>query len=315
MFDLTTVGEGQIRLTVHSGERLVNANALRMTAACSEANVSGLLSQLGRSTSWCSKMPAGELASRVLQEFRSVGVDMSNMIRVPEGRVALYFMEPGKPPMPSKVIYDRLHTPFRDISIDEVDWENLLDTRVVFVTGITAALTENTAKFVRHFCEQAKERDIKVVLDVNYRSLLWSAEQAREVLEPIARMSTLLFVSRKDAQTVFGMPDIEGIEVCKKTREMLEVPTVVSTDGTNGVYLADDLGEEIYNVTQVPVVDRPGAGDSFVAGTIHGFLDNDVRSGVRYGLRVSKYALTHHGDLTRISPNELNIPTTTDIIR
>lgn len=315
MFDLTTVGEGQIRLTVHSGERLVNANALRMTAACSEANVSGLLSQLGRSTSWCSKMPAGELASRVLQEFRSVGVDMSNMIRVPEGRVALYFMEPGKPPMPSRVIYDRLHTPFRDISINEVNWENLLNTRVVFVTGITAALTENTAKFVRHFCERAKERGIKVVLDVNYRSLLWSAEEAREVLEPIARMSTLLFVSRKDAQTVFGMPDIEGIEVCKKTREMLEVPIVVSTDGTNGVYLADDLGEEIYNVTQVPVVDRPGAGDSFVAGTIHGFLDDDVRSGVRYGLRVSKYALTHHGDLTRISPNELNIPTTTDIIR
>lgn len=315
MFDLTTVGEGQIRLTVHTGERLVNANALRMTAACSEANVSGLLSQLGRATSWCSKMPAGELASRVLQEFRSVGVDMSNMIRVPEGRVALYFMEPGKPPMPSKVIYDRLHTPFRDISIDEVDWENLLNTRVVFVTGITAALTENTAKFVRYFCERAKERGIKVVLDVNYRSLLWSAEEAREVLEPIARMSTLLFVSRKDAQTVFGMPDIAGIEVCKKTREKLEVPTVVSTDGTNGVYLADELGEEIYNVTQVPVVDRPGAGDSFVAGTIHGFLDDDVRAGVRYGLRVSKYALTHHGDLTRISPNELNIPTTTDIIR
>lgn len=315
MFDLTTVGEGQIRLTVHSGERLVNANALRMTAACSEANVSGLLAQLGRSTSWCSKMPAGELASRVIQEFRSVGVDMSNMIRVPEGRVALYFMEPGKPPMPSKVIYDRLHTPFRDITIDEVDLENLLDTRVVFVTGITAALTENTAKFVHYFCERAKERGIKVILDVNYRSLLWSAEQAREVLEPIARMSTLLFVSRKDAQTVFGMPGIEGIEVCKKIREMLGVPTVVSTDGTNGVYLADELGEEFYNVTQVPVVDRPGAGDSFVAGTIHGFLDDDVRSGVRYGLRVSKYALTHHGDLTRISPNELNIPTTTDIIR
>ena len=62
-------------------------------------------------------------------------------------------------------------------------------------------------------------------------------------------------------------------------------------------------------------MDRPGAGDSFVAGCIHGFLDGDIRAGVGYGQRVSKFALTHHGDLTRISPSELAIPTTTDIIR
>ena len=36
MFDLTTIGEGQIRLTVPQGERLSNTRQLRMTAACSE---------------------------------------------------------------------------------------------------------------------------------------------------------------------------------------------------------------------------------------------------------------------------------------
>ena len=65
----------------------------------------------------------------------------------------------------------------------------------------------------------------------------------------------------------------------------------------------------------VPVIDRPGAGDSFVAATLHGFLGGDVRQRIGYGLRVSKYALTHHGDLTHITPSELAIPTTTDIIR
>ena len=109
MFDLTTIGEGQIRLTVPQGERLSNTRQLRMTAACSEANVAGLLSQLGRHTSWCSVLPHSDLAERCISEFRSVGVDMSNMIRVPEGRVALYFMEPGEPPMPSRVKIGRAH--------------------------------------------------------------------------------------------------------------------------------------------------------------------------------------------------------------
>lgn len=53
----------------------------------------------------------------------------------------------------------------------------------------------------------------------------------------------------------------------------------------------------------------------FVAATLHGFLGGDVSQGISYGLRVSKYALTHHGDLTHITPSELAIPTTTDIIR
>ena len=65
----------------------------------------------------------------------------------------------------------------------------------------------------------------------------------------------------------------------------------------------------------MPVLDRPGGGDSFVAGTLHGFLAGDVAQGIRYGQRTSAFALTHYGDLTRLSPSELDIPTTTDIVR
>ena len=65
-YDLTTIGEGQIRLTCERGDRLATARSLRMTAAGSEANVSGLLSELGRSTAWATKLPKGSwpIASR-----------------------------------------------------------------------------------------------------------------------------------------------------------------------------------------------------------------------------------------------------------
>ena len=57
-YDLTTIGEGQIRLTCERGDRLATARSLRMTAAGSEANVAGLLSELGRATAWTTKLPA-----------------------------------------------------------------------------------------------------------------------------------------------------------------------------------------------------------------------------------------------------------------
>lgn len=314
-YDLSTIGEGQIRLTCHKGDRLVNASQLRMNAACSEANVAGLLSQLGRRTSWASVMPRGELSERVINEFRSVGVDVSNIVMTETGRVALYFMEPGEYPMPAKVTYDREHTPFRDFALEDLDWDTMLDTRMVFVTGITAALTDKSAAAVKHFVEEAAARGIQIALDVNYRSLLWGPARAREVLEPLARLSTIVFCSRRDAEAVFGLHGT-GPEVCAALRRHLEINTVVSTDQIDGVYLSDaDHGEKEFEVTKVPVLDRPGAGDAFVAGTLHGCLQGDVMRGIQYGQRTSAYALTHYGDLTRVSRAELDIPTTTDIMR
>ena len=190
----------------------------------------------------------------------------------------------------------------------------MLDARLVFVTGITAALTENTARVVGYFVDKAAERGIDVALDVNYRSLLWDADSARRVLEPIARKSSIVFCSRSDGTRVFGIPG-DGMTVCRTLREAFDVPVVVSTDQINGVYLSTAEKDRRFEVVQVPVVDRPGAGDSFVAGTLHGFLDGDVEAGIGYGLRTSSYALTHYGDLTHVAPHELDLPTTTDILR
>ena len=313
-YDLTTIGEGQIRLTCERGDRLATARSLRMTAAGSEANVSGLLSELGRSTAWATKLPRGELADRIALEYSAVGVDMSHVVLADEGRVALYFLEPGEFPLPGKVTYDRQYTPFRSITPDDFDWDALLDTRVVFLTGITAALTPQTAAVVRYAADAAHDRGVDVALDVNFRSLLWSGEQARDVLGPIARRAAILFCSRSDAGIVFGIEG-EGADVCHALREETGVPTVVSTDGRAGTYLSTARTERVFEIKSVPVIDRPGAGDSFVAGTLHGWLDGDVERGIEMGTKVAQLALTHHGDLTHVRPGELLALHGSDIVR
>ena len=313
-YDLTTIGEGQIRLTCERGDRLATARSLRMTAAGSEANVAGLLAELGRSTAWATKLPRGELADRIALEYSAVGVDMSRIVMADEGRVALYFLEPGEFPLPGKVTYDRQYTPFRSIVPEEFDWDALLDTRVVFLTGITAALTPETARVVRYCADAACERGVDVALDVNFRSLLWDGDQARTVLEPIARRAAILFCSRSDAGIVFGIEG-EGADVCHALREEMGVPTVVSTDGRAGTYLSTARTERVFEIKSVPVIDRPGAGDSFVAGTIHGWLDGDVERGIEMGTKVAQLALTHHGDLTHVRPGELLALHGSDIVR
>lgn len=313
-YDLTTLGEAQIRLTVPSGDRLSTARELRLTPAGSEANVAAVLAQLQRRTAFASVVPKGDLALRFMGEYRAVGVDLSHVVRTPEGRIALYFMEPGDPPMPATVTYDREYTPFRDITPDTFDWDALLDTEVLLVTGITAALTQNTADVVAYAVERAHAQGVRVALDVNHRTKLWTPERAAFVLGPLLDKVAILFCSATDGRTVFGIHG-SGPEVNQRLHSAAGVQHVVSTDGTLGVYYTGPEGSERFDVAPVKVIDRPGAGDAFVAGTLHGYLDGDVVSGIHYGLRTSKYALTHYGDLTHITPAELEIPTTTDILR
>lgn len=313
-YDLTTFGEAQIRLTVPRGDRLATCNELRLSPAGSEANVAGLLAQLQRRTAFASVVPKSDLGLRFMQEYRAVGIDLSHVVRVDEGRMALYFMEPGEYPLPAKVTYDRLHTHFRDITPDTFDWDALLNTRLLFVTGITAALTDNTAKTVTFAVEEAARRGVKVALDVNYRGLLWSPDRARTVLEPLLDKVSILFCSRADAVKVFGAQG-DGPTVNSWLRDTYQLDHVVSTDQIAGVYYSGVEGQGVFEVQPVPVVDRPGAGDAFVGGTLHGYLDSNVLCGIDYGLRTSKLALTHHGDLTHVTPAELEIPTSTDILR
>ncbi|MFT3970572.1 MAG: PfkB family carbohydrate kinase [Micropruina sp.] len=126
--------------------------------------------------------------------------------------------------------------------------------------------------------------------------------------------TSILFCSRLDGVKVFDMTG-DGPSVNAMLRQRYGLDHVVSTDSTAGVYYSGIEGQQVFEVEGVTVVDRPGAGDSFVGGTLHGYLDDDVLEGINYGLRTSKFALTHHGDLTHVTAAELAIPTSTDIVR
>jgi 2-dehydro-3-deoxygluconokinase len=313
-YDLTTFGEGQLRFTVLPGARLSDARSLRVCAAGSEANVAGLLAQVGRTTAWSTILPDGDLGERVLGEYRSAGVDLRHVVRRPGGRVATYYLEPAAGGLPARVAYDREGTALRTATPDDFDWDALLDTRCLFVTGITAALTDATAELVHFAVGAAASRGIPVALDVNHRTTLWSPDRARRVLEPLFERVWTVFCSRRDAKAVFGI-DGEGAEVARELRRRSWATHVVTTDGADAVHYAGAAGERSIPVRPVEVRDRPGAGDALVGATLHGLLDDRFEDALRWGVRAAAIALGHDGDLTRLSPADLDAPAGTDIHR
>ena len=53
------------------------------------------------------------------------------------------------------------------------------------------------------------------------------------------------------------------------------------------------------------IIDRLGAGDALAAGVIHGWLDGDLTTGLRYGVTLAALALSQSGDMVVTNKEEL----------
>src|SRR5215510_5543653 len=140
-FDVTSLGEMLLRLSVPSGQRLENASHLDVHPAGAEANVMSLLARLERKSYWVGALPQNSLGRLAANALRTAGANTEGIIWNEGGRMGTYYVEFGAPPRGIQVTYDRAHSCMSQLKPDEINWDSLLDTRLLHLTGITPALS------------------------------------------------------------------------------------------------------------------------------------------------------------------------------
>ena len=316
-FDVTTIGEGQLRYSVPAGMSLERSPQFDVRVSGTEANVTSLLSRLGWHCGWMTSLPRSPLGRRIALEYGMSGLDMSATVWSDKYRVATYYVEFGLSPKGSHVYYDRENTCFVNLTSDDIDWDYLLDTRLLHITGLTVPLSPSVHRIVLEAVQRARQRGIIVSFDMNYRSRIWTPQQAAEAITPILQHIDVLFFSRTDAHTIYG---IEGDpeSIVRQLGEMTEAPHIVVSLSKDGVIGWDRETFYFEPAREITVLDRIGAGDAMVAGVLHGVLQGDMSKGVRYGVVTAALALTHYGDAVYITAGELEeliTSHTTEIVR
>jgi 2-dehydro-3-deoxygluconokinase len=303
-FDVTTYGEGGLRLSVPAGTRLESASRFDVDVAGTEANVVGALARLGWRCGWVSALPATAPGRRVANTLRSAGVDLGAVRWCDEGRVSCYYVEYAAPPRSTTVLYDRNGSCFARFEPRDVDWAYLLDTRHLHLTGLTYPLSGCTRSIITEAMSRARDADVSISLDVNHRDQLWTPAQCRDELLPLCRGIELLFCSCRDAKKVFGCEG-PAKEAVSKLREATGALRVVMSRGDEGVIASGPEGTLECRAQPVRVVDRMGAGDALAAGVLHGWLRGDLAAGLRYGSTLAAMALSQHGDMVITDAQEL----------
>lgn len=294
-FDVTTIGEGQLRYSVPAGVRLETAAQLTVNVTGTELNVTALLGRLGWNTAWVSALPDTPLGHRVTRVLRLAGVNTENVLWRESGRTATYYVEFAKPPRRSQVYYDRAYTPFTQLSVDDIDWDYLLDTQLLHISGLTMPLSDCVRELLCEAVRRARSAGVKTSFDMNYRERLWPPDEAREAVLPIIEHVDLLFFGRRDAQTMFGLGD-DPEEVTRYLGSVSGAQYVVVSLSADGI-----MGWDRETMTHVPprktvVLDRIGAGDAMVGGVLHGWLAGEFEKGLRCGAVTAALALSQYGD-------------------
>ena len=201
-------GEMLLRLAAPRGERLSEADALRVYVGGAEANVAIGLAHLGVPSTMITVLPENPLGDLALAELRRHGVD-TRTVRRAEGRMGLYFLERGAGARPARVVYDRQESAFCRTLNAEQPWAALLEgCDWLHVSGITAALGTAACAAVLAAVRSARELRLGVSFDCNYRPSLWRgrAAQAGTLLAGIAAHAEVLFASEYDLALLLGQP-------------------------------------------------------------------------------------------------------------
>ena len=326
MSKIVTMGEIMLRLSTPGNSRIVQSDSFCVNYGGGEANVAVSLANYGHKAYFVSRVPAHEVGTAAVNSLRKYGVRTDFIARGGD-RLGIYYLETGASMRPSKVIYDRAHSSISEARPSDFDFDSIFQGADWFHwSGITPALGSQAAECLLAACQAAKRMGVTVSCDLNFRSKLWTSEQAIKVMTPLMEYVDICIGNEEDAEKTLGVKNNADINAGKTDAECYEQTfrTLHSRFGFRVV--ASTLRESIsashngwkamlfdgqefhlskhYDIS--PIVDRVGAGDSFSAGLIHGLCSQmSMQDALEFAVAASALKHTIPGDVNLMSATEV----------
>jgi fructokinase len=174
--------------------------------------------------------------------------------------------------------------------------------------GSIPLIREPVRSATHRIAELAREHDIPVAFDVNFREHLWeSAEAARDAVDPLLDLSTIVKLGDDELPPLLGTDDIE-----EATRTLLDrgVSLILISKGPEGAFYAtSDYSGEVPTFDVGDIVDATGAGDAFLAAALvyladEPFDEERVREASLRGCAAGALACTDYGAMRALPTKE-----------
>jgi len=324
MSKVITFGEILLRLSSNSGERISQANQLHCHYGGAEANVGSSLANFEHEVYFVSKVPDNPLGTAVTSHLKSADIHTPYLLKGGE-RLGTYYLETGVGARSSQVTYDRKYSSMTELTKEELDFDTIFQHADLFhVSGVTPALSPALKEITRFALKKAKEYGVMTSFDFNYRSKLWSQQEAANTIKTLlpyvdtcscGELDAVYLLSieqpnellEKEQQLTYYYEKIQQMYpnikyMCSTFRDVLSASanTLQGNFYTNGRLYQS----KTYHIDQI--VDRVGGGDAFMSGILHGILDHmEPEETVTFATATSALKHTVHGDCSVFNQNEV----------
>ena len=265
-----------------------------MSMAGSESNVAIGLTRLGHSVRWGGRVGADEVGAFILRTLRSESVLVDTVDIDSYRQTGLMLAERRVSDM-SRVSYYRAGSAGSALSASDAARALEETPRILHITGITPAISSSAAEAVDWAVRQARDAGALVSVDVNYRSRLWSVDEARPVLSALVRAADIVIASEDELDLIVTV----GSDERAAADELGEsgVRELVIKRGARGATVWRDRVAFHAEAIRVPVLDTIGAGDALTAGYLSGVLDGVAPAeALHRGTVTASFAVATVGD-------------------
>lgn len=316
--DVISFGETMLRFSPPAGIRLEDATTFQAYVAGTESNTLACMARLGLYTRWLSALPLTPMGRRVESELRRHGVSTDAVLWSESNtRLGIFYAEELPAPLGTQVYYDRANSACASIDPDAVDY-TLVDTaRLLHLTGITPALSEQTRTIFARFLLHASKQHIPIAFDVNYRAKLWTPTEAAQGIEAACQQADIILCTYHDAVDLWhitGNPEAMLHQMAQRFNSDPQPKTLVLTLGSEGAahLVNGEYQSEPAFATEGNA--RFGSGDAFAAGYLAAWLNSDLYHELHDTYNTTPLAMGNAlaalkrcipGDIATITPHEV----------
>ncbi|HEV8044545.1 MAG TPA: carbohydrate kinase [Rubrobacter sp.] len=271
------------------------------------ANVAVAAARLGSEAAFVGSVGEDLFGDFILRALESEGVDTSGVGRQSQPtRTSLAFVEIREDGDREFTFYRS--SPAADELLAPEDVTGDLVSGASFVNfGSIPLIREPARSATRRIADLARELSVPVAFDVNFREHLWeNAQTAREAVDPLLDLSTIVKLGDDELSPLLGTEDVEEAAGMLLDRGVSLVLVSLGPDGA--FYVSKEFSGEVPTF-EVEVVDATGAGDAFLAAALvhlsgEPFDEERVREATLRGCAAGALACTDFGAMRALPTKE-----------
>lgn len=296
----TSIG---IRITPLNGQPVHASDLFKMQTTSAETNVASISSYLGLPVKVLTAFVKGSPISHLIKanlRARNMAYEGPDVEQGdPWGyRHQFNIADSGFGSRGPRVHNDRAGEVGRTLNVKDFDLERIFGkegVQVMHLSGLIAALSEDTGRFCLELARAAKKHGTRISFDLNYRATFWKGREKElgEIFAEIASVSDILIGNEEDFQLCLGIKgpeaggkdieaEIEGFKaMIERVKEAFANASVFATtlrevisvnEHLWGAIMLADNQWQVIKPRPIRVLDRIGGGDGFVGGMLYAML-------------------------------------------